>query len=270
MSRKKKKPQVLILLLVAFLAVLFFSLDIGGFLKPIRSGTDVILNPVRYWFSNQSRTVSTFFRDLSSISSLRQKNNDLQSDIYNLEADLTDLNSVLRENGFLREQLNLPERESYEKIHAHIIGGDFRVSSTSSFIIDKGNLSGVMKDDVVVYSNFFIGVVTDTTDYSAVVETISGGKLNIPAIAEKNRTKGIVTGDVNTGLIMEKVLREELLEEGERILTSGIGGFPRDLILGKIVKIEGEDSDVEKKALVERLIEIQSIEDVIVINVKKD
>ncbi len=270
MSRKKKKPQVLILLVVAFLAVLFFSLDIGGFLRPVRSGADVVLNPVRYWFSNQSRTVSTFFRDLSSISSLRQKNNDLQIEVYDLESSLAEFNSIRNENDFLREQLNLPERESYEIVHAHIIGGDFKVSTTGSFIIDKGGSSGVKKDDVVAYANFFIGVVTDTTDNSAVVEMISGGKLNIPAIAENNRTKGIVTGDVNTGLVMEKVLREEKLHEGERILTSGIGGFPKDLILGEVVRIEGEDSDIEKRALLERLIEIQSIENVIVINVKKD
>jgi len=270
MSGRKKKSQLMKLFAIVFLAVLLFSLDIGGFTKPLRSTTDLILNPVRYWFSNQTRTLSAFFRDLSSISSLRNKNNELQYEVYNLESALVEMNSIKKENEFLRQQFNIPQRDSLQLIQAQIIGGDLQVSSAGRFIINKGSSSGVKEGDVVVYSNYFIGQVYDITEHSSSIEMISGGKLDVSAISELNRTKGIVRGDVNTGLVLEKVLREELLEEGELVLTSGIGGFPRDLILGEVVRIEGEDSDVEKRALLRGLMEIQSIEELFVINVEKN
>ncbi len=92
MVRKNKKlnTSAVAFLIITFLAILLFSLDFGGFLHPLRSNADVLTNPIRFWFSRKSRAVSTFFRDLSSISSLREENRSLRFRVLELESELSD------------------------------------------------------------------------------------------------------------------------------------------------------------------------------------
>lgn len=268
--KNKGKNKLTTILVISFLAVLLFSLDIGGFLGPIRSKTDLLLNPVRYWFTRQGRSVSTFFRDISSISSLRSENSDLKRQVYQLESDLTSLSAVKKENDDLRAQLEIPDRTNYEIIQSHIIGGDLQSLNNSIIVIDAGSKDGVAVDDVGVFSKYLVGKITEVSENSSVLTLFLSSNLEIPVISEKNRTKGLVKGDVNTGLIMEKVLREEVLEVDEKILTSGIGGFPEDLIVGSVQEVVGNDADVEKKALLTNAIDLKDIEELFVLHAKEN
>jgi rod shape-determining protein MreC len=267
---KKKKSQLGVILIIAFLGVFLFSLDIGGYLTPLRSGSDSLLNPVRYWFSKQSRTVSTLFRDLSSISSLKNENVELKSQVIDLESQVTELKSVESENDDLRLQLQIPNREEYDLVEANIIGGDLQSLSSTTLIVDKGSSDGVGTNDTVVYSKYLIGKIDDVSENSSIVNLTRNEDLEIPVISEDNRTKGIVKGDVNTGLVMSKILREENLNVNEKILTSGIGNYPKDLIVGYVFQIEGLDADVEKTAYLLNDLDLKVIDKLFIINVKKN
>lgn len=267
---KKKKSLTTAFFITVFIAVFLFAMDLGGFLAPVRNMTDIAFNPVRFWFYRQSRVVSTFFRDISSISSLREDNMQLRSEILEFESIASENEEYKRENEVLRAQLNIFPELDYELVQADIIGGDLKSLNVETLIINKGTDSGVNEGSIVIYAGYLVGQVVSTTRFSAEVQLLTSSGTNIPAISEKNRTKGIITGDVNTGLSMTRILREEKIELDEKILTSGMGTFPKGLIIGEVAQIEGNDSDVEQKALIKKYLDIQTIEEVFVIDVRKD
>lgn len=272
MVRKNRKfnTSATVFIIITFLAILLFSLDIGGFLTPLRSKTEILTNPIRFWFSQKNRAISTFFRDLSSISSLREENKSLKLRILELEAGLSEQAEIKRENEVLRGQLDMQLEEEYVLIKANIIGSDFRPANSQIIIIDKGEESGIQNNDAVVFGNYLVGRIKDITEHSATIELITEKDINIPAVSEKNRTKGIVNGDINSGLIMTRILREEQIEIGEKILTSGMGSFPKGLIIGYVSEVSGEDTDVEKVAGIKDYIDMNNIEELFIVNDKKN
>jgi len=271
MSRpRKRKLSTTALFVTVFIAVFLFVMDLGGFLSPVRNVSDMALNPVRFWFYRQSRVVSTFFRDLSSISLLRENNVALQSKVLDLEARVSASVELERENKVLREQLNLSIKSDNELIQADIIGGDLKALNIETMIINKGEEAGVQEGSIATYAGYLIGQVTKASKFSSEIQLLTSGGTSVPAISETHRTKGIIVGDVNTGVSMTRILREEKVEVGEKILTSGMGTFPKGLIIGIVAEVEGSDADVEQKALIKEYLDIKSVEEVFIINVRKD
>jgi len=266
-SKSKKKATTIFFLTFVFLLV--FLLDLGGYLDGMRSKLDVVMNPIRFWATSQSRKATTFFRDISSISSMRTENSQLKSQVLDLESSLSVVSEVERENKVLREQLNILPEEEYVLMKADIVGGDLRTGGAMTFIINKGEEDGVNKGQSVMYSGYLIGIVSESFPGSSVVMVIKNKDVSVPVISEKNRTKGLVIGNVESGVLMTKILREEFVDVGEKILTSGIGGFPKGLIVGKILSIRGEDADVEKVAVLEGFVKIGDIEEVFIIDGEK-
>ena len=271
MSRpRKRRFSTTVLFITVFLAVFLFAMDLGGFLSPVRNISDTVFNPVRFWFYRQGRVASTFFRDLSSISSLREENVELKAKVFDLETLVSESTELERENDVLRKQLNLPIEDEKELIPADIVGGDLKALNVETMIVNKGEESGVKEGSVATYAGYLVGQVTKVGKFSSEIQLLTSGGTSVPAISEKHRTKGIVTGDVNTGISMTRILREEIVEVGEKVLTSGMGTFPKGLIIGIIAGVEGSDADVEQKALIKEYLDVKSIEEVFIVNVRKD
>lgn len=269
-KNKKVNTSATIFLIITFLAILLFTMDLGGFLIPFRSKADIVTNPIRFWFFQKNRAISTFFRDLSSISSLRGENSSLKIKVLELEEALSEQAEIRRENEILRNQLDLKLEDEYFLVKANIIGSDYRPANSNIIIIDKGEKNGVNLNDTVVYGNYLVGRIKDLTEYSATIALVTETDINVPAVSEKNRTKGIVNGDINSGLIMTKILREEKIEVGEKILTSGMGIFPKGIIIGYVSEIRGQDTDVEKIAVIKDYIDLKNIEELFILNDKKN
>ena len=59
----------------------------------------------------------------------------------------------------------------------------------------------------------------------------------------------MVKGSQETKLIMDLVLQEESLEEGQSIITSGTAGiFPAGLLIGRIDKVLSSDPQIFQQA----------------------
>jgi len=71
-----------------------------------------------------------------------------------------------------------------------------------------------------------------------------------------------VTGDVTLDLIPQDVP----LEEGDLVLTSGLGGgYPPDLIIGQVVNPRKRDFDLFQQATVQPVVDFNRLQIVLVI-----
>ena len=60
----------------------------------------------------------------------------------------------------------------------------------------------------------------------------------IDVLVQRTRSRGIVSGSLETGTILKYVKRSEDIQEGDRLITSGIDGvFPKGLMVGTVIKV---------------------------------
>ena len=202
---------------------------------------------------------------------------DLQAALAELDQLHLQVDSLQRENEQLREiqgeyQLLLDlfdrARESPEfgRQTAAVIGYDtsplFR-----SIIIDKGSDDGVFVGMPVESARGLVGQVFRATAHSAMVILISDNISSIPARLDASRATGIVRGGgLGGAMTMDWIGLEEQAAVGEVVLTSGLGGnFPQDMVIGRVVDLEKRESDLFQRAVVQPVVDFNSLELVFVI-----
>lgn len=164
------------------------------------------------------------------------------------------------ENKVLREQLKVGQEIGKRLILAQVIG--FR----SGIKLNKGNLDGVKKGMVVVFGSFLVGKITDVSPTTSHVELPTDSHSKIAVQTSQTSARGILSGQFDSGLLLDSVLQEEELILGDTLVTSGENGiFPPDLLAGKIVHIEKNEAAVFQKATVEPLISYSSLQRVFLI-----
>ena len=202
---------------------------------------------------------------------------DLQATLAELDQLRLQVDSLQRENEQLREiqgeyQLLLDlfdrARESPEfgRQTAAVIGYDtsplFR-----SIIIDKGSDDGVFVGMPVESARGLVGQVFRATAHSAMVILITDNISSIPARLDASRATGIVRGGgLGGSMTMDWIGLEEKAAVGEVVLTSGLGGnFPQDMVIGRVVDLEKRESDLFQRAVVQPVVDFNSLELVFVI-----
>jgi rod shape-determining protein MreC len=78
--------------------------------------------------------------------------------------------------------------------------------------------------------------------HTAQVLLINDQTSGLGAIVERLRLQGIVRGSPNGETMLEKVMADEEVKEGDRVITTGGDGiFPKGLPVGNVVKVSPSD-----------------------------
>jgi len=153
------------------------------------------------------------------------------------------------ENRRLRDQLGFHQSLPYFNIPVEIVGKDpSRVYS--SFVVNKGYLDGVRRDQPVVASqNGVIGLVGKVAEVgltSAVIQPILDANLFIAGRVENTRNEGLVAGKGNNeerlSMSYVKKSAQADLHPGDLIVTAGAGSlYPADLPIGRIKGVSAKE-----------------------------
>lgn len=177
---------------------------------------------------------------------------ELRSKIAVLEFAMAKLKS---ENEALLKQLEAPLPPDLEFTPARVIG-------MSRFLyIDKGTRNGVEVGDTVLVEEILVGQIIEVGEETAKVRLLTDPESKVPvrtmkgALAESNSALGLLVGEEGKNLRLEKVLQREELSEGDLVGTSGDGGFPADLLIGKVSSLLSSEKEVYQSAKVEAGIE---------------
>jgi rod shape-determining protein MreC len=251
---------------------LFFSLLLLLFgqapvVKNIRNLTAGFTVPLQYGLTVSAQNLKKPLVFLAELATLKSENERLRMSLEDLEGELGQLKDVARENELLREQarlvgdLNLGK----EMVLASVVGRG--MPEGSYLLLDKGTAAGLKGGMVVVYKNFLVGEVVTVEPRLAKVRTIFDPRFRAPAVSldAPGHTRGLVRGEFATSLLMEKILPSEKVTVGERIVTSGEGGYPTNLLLGRVKEVSAGAAEVLKWARLTPLIEMDTLERVFVI-----
>lgn len=108
-----------------------------------------------------------------------------------------------------------------------------------SALLGGGSEHGIKKDQAVINEYGLIGRVVETGSTSARVLLINDINSRIPVMLESSRQKAILVGNNSELPSLSYVVENELVQVGERLVTSGDGGvFPSGIAVGKVISVE--------------------------------
>lgn len=149
---------------------------------------------------------------------------------------------LLQENEELKNLLAFTEKTTPKHTMTRVIGKAIS-SIEQTIIIDRGSSDQIMPGQPVVANNgILVGKVIKTEPDVSIVRLINDNQSRIAAtVLNSDRSLGVVEGGFGISLQMNLIPRDELVQVGDIIVTSGLEtGVPRGLVLGTVASIENE------------------------------
>ena len=196
---------------------------------------------------------------------LSAENDRLKSRIAELEAERNRLLEADATNKRLRELMDFRSELPAGSITASVIGNS---ASTwfHSILLDKGKVHGVDKGMGVVSLTGVVGQVVSATSKNAKVLLITDPHSGVDVLAQRSRARGIVAGSLETGPILKYVKRSEDVQEGDRLVTSGLDGvFPKGLLVGSVTKVQKKSFGLFQYVEINLAVDPSRIEEVLVV-----
>jgi rod shape-determining protein MreC len=261
----QKKSFTAYFLVLFVLAILIFAASKIGVLNPLDSFFRTIFSPVQA-VTYQTFVKITDFGQNSQIQALKAQN-------LALAQKLVDQSKLIADNNALRDQFATENPKSVNLIEADVVGAVGFVPGLSmpeAFTINRGTEDGVKVGDAVVYRNNLVGKITQVSNNLSSVTLVTNSSSQFIAETLATKAAGIVQGQGGGEVILDNVLLSANLKKDDLVVTRGNinaqnNGFPSGLVVGKIISISKNPSDLFQKADIQPLIDFSNLEKVFVV-----
>ena len=259
--------SICLFIILSFL-LLFIPEDLSNHIKlttasPLAPVQKTISRTANF-FSNGVHKVFSIFRSAAENKMLKEKIFNLQNEIIKQQNFITLLNQKLNTVSKFQKNWNKEEKPFI----ANIIGyetSNFR----RSILIDIGKKHGVSINDVVVFETALVGRISASGISTSRVMLITDPASNVPSRFLKSRIQGIVQGESNALCSIKYIPRNTSVEEGDKVISSGIGGiFPQSLYIGDVVTVKEKSAQLFKEVTLKPRIDISKLEYVLVVKNK--
>ena len=254
------------------LIVLVAALVLGqlGYLQPTRDALRTLLAPVQTGMTGLSKGISSVFSSARGDGDVHQYLLELQATINRLSVENAQLVEIAQENQRLRQLLNFTRNNPwYEYRTAAVVGqkiGEDTSNCLFSIFIDVGARDGVAVGMPVITERGLVGRVTAVGPTVAEVLLIIDPTSAVNARIQTTRATGLVRGNVDGSVTMERIPQGETVSPGDIVLTSGLGGnFPDKLVIGQVTEVARRDLDMFQTARIRTTVDFAKLETVLVI-----
>ncbi|HEY7353922.1 MAG TPA: rod shape-determining protein MreC [Terriglobales bacterium] len=199
---------------------------------------------------------------------VRQENRALKDQIEQLQLQQVRLEQDASQAHRLQALLGFKEQFIAKTLAAQVIGSSGSEQSRSVFI-DKGSHDGIQQDMPVISASGIVGKVTAVFKGTSEVLLINDQQSGVGVILEQSRVIGVLHGKASGALVIDKVMADEQVKPGEKILTSG-GDliFPKGLLVGTVT--EAEKGPEFLQIAVKPATALNRLEEVLVITKKEE
>jgi rod shape-determining protein MreC len=174
---------------------------------------------------------------------VRQENRYLKYEIQSLQLEQVRYSQDAEQARRLQALLGFKEQFISKTLPAQAIG--FSGSELSRAVyIDKGSNDGLTRDMAVITAEGVVGKVLRVYSSTALVLLIDDQTSGVGVFLESSRLQGVLRGTPAGGVVLEKILGDETVQPGEKVLTSGGDRiFPKGLAAGTVTAVSrGADS----------------------------
>ncbi|MBI4526294.1 MAG: rod shape-determining protein MreC [Deltaproteobacteria bacterium] len=258
-------------LLTSFLSVLvslyILSAAARGQLKadPLGSLLWTVMRPLQAGAHLLGIQIKDIHQSYLRLRGVAAENARLKSKIIALETERNLLLEAEATNRRLRELLQFRSDLPSRSLTAAVIGNSAS-SWFHSLLLNKGSRDGLAKGMAVVSPAGVVGQIVDVTSNTSKVLLVNDSHSGVDVIVQRSRARGIVSGSFDNGPVMKYVKRSDDVQEGDRLLTSGLDGiFPKGLLVGTVSNVRKKSVGLFQFVGVNLAIDSSRIEEVLVV-----
>ena len=252
-----------------FIALIIFIFGTFGVLNPVRDAFQFIFAPIQFGLKNVALGLKGSIDFFYNLKRLRDENIALLQENNDLTSVILELKKAEEDNELLKDQLNLKNKESFDKefVMASVMGNPNDLTG-GTIIIDKGLRHGIKIGANVIEGNYLVGIVKEVYTERSLVSLITSPSVSatVRDIDVAQKTEGLVTGKYGTSIQMTRILPNEEINVGDSIITSGKDGFfEPGLLVGKVVQVVEVPAEPLKSAYLETIVDTSKLHKVFVI-----
>src|SRR5262250_2919805 len=168
---------------------------------------------------------------------VRQENRELEQQLQQLELEQVRLRQDAEQARRLQALLGFKEQFIDKTVAAQVIGSSGSEQSRIVYL-DKGTADGIAPDMAVISAQGIVSKVIQVFRHTSQVLLINDQTSGVGTILEQSRLQGVLKGKASGDLVLDKIMVEEEVKNGDRVLTSGGDQiFPKGLVVGTVAKI---------------------------------
>jgi rod shape-determining protein MreC len=263
---KASFPRSLQSAIIVLVSIGLILLALGGFFTPVTDRFSQAVVAVQTWVSTRYLAIVDFLTVPRDVASLRQRNAELEAEVARLQSQVIDLQQSVTETEILSALVDFARANPvYTYKAAAVIGRD-----PSPFlryvIINVGSNDGVLPGMPVVTDKGLVGRVDAVIAEAARVQLITDSASAVNIRLQTSDTEAMLTGSITGDLALDMIPQDALVQIGDVVLTSGLGGgYPPNILVGQVVNIRKLDSELFQTAGIQPNVDFNRLQFLLVI-----
>jgi rod shape-determining protein MreC len=235
------KNTVVIIIAIAVLVVSFFiftntPLFLKGY-SVAKTGFGEVSGPLIRIIGKPAEFVSYIFNNYIGLVRTNKENADLRNKLAKLQMENQKIPQLEHENKRLKTILSLMEQRPKTMIAARVVGEDIK-NWFKCIILDKGKSSGITIKMPVITPSGLVGQVVEADRWVTKVMVINDTNSSVDVYVEGRNTRGILEGTGQTVLKLKYIRKNDEIEIGDKLITSGKDGiYPKGLAAGIVTTV---------------------------------
>lgn len=263
-----KRYRLTVLLAVFLLATLaVFSINAGNPTGDTFLGRVAleVAGPVQSAITWVGDHVEYVFNSYFNLVKAAEENRQLKTELGRLRQQQAGMEDLRLANIRLRAQLGLARRGQWPSVAAEVVAADYS-GAFRTVIINKGSGDGISLHMPVAHVQGLVGRVVLVSPHYSKVLLIIDPNAGVDVLVQRTRTKGIIEGAGEKGLVLNYVESKNDVEVGDSLVTSGVAGvFPKGLLVGTVTSVQSAGRGVFKKVNAAPAVDFDRLEEVQVI-----
>ncbi|MGD8371385.1 MAG: rod shape-determining protein MreC [Syntrophobacterales bacterium] len=261
-ARKFIIPILIFLLVLSLISANLHSRENMSFFESL---VVTIVSPVQKVVRGVIGGVGGVWRGYFHLVGLERENEALKRELQELKLQMNKYREADLANKRLRALLNFKTSIPTPLLPAEVVAFD-PSGWFQTILIDKGENDGVIRDMAVVSADGLVGRVIGVSGRHAKVLLILDGNSAVDALIQRSRARGILVGLGRNRCLLNYVQRNEDVQVGDPVISSGMGGvFPKGILLGKVQEVVRGNSGLFQTVEVEPAVDFSGLEEVMVV-----
>ncbi|OIJ10561.1 rod shape-determining protein MreC [Anaerobacillus alkalilacustris] len=223
-------------------------------------------------FQQPALYVAGFFENVNNMKNLYEENQILKAHLDNYAETAVEVNVLRRQNENLKEALDITESLFDHNVRPALVIHRSPDRWNEYIGINKGEQHGVKRDMAVITSKGLVGKVKHVSQFTSTIQLLTDhdrtNRISAMVDAEDKEVFGFIEGfdEITGALMLRKIEADAEIEEGQKVITSGLGGvFPQGLLIGEIIRVEADEYGLTKNAYVQPSASFHNLDYVLII-----
>jgi rod shape-determining protein MreC len=263
---KSNFPRSLQTIVIALVAVGLVILALGGYFNPVSNRVSRLAITAQTWLSNRYMAIVDFLTVPRDVTSLRQRNTELEAEVARLQTQVIELQQQVTETSILSALVDFARANPQHSYKAAAVIGRDLSPFLRYVMINIGSNEGIVRGMPVVTDKGLVGRVDAVVAEAARVQLITDANSSVNVRMQASNVEAILDGSITGDLSLDMIPQDSTLQVGDVVLTSGLGGlYPPNLLVGQVVSVRKLESELFQQAAIQPNVEFDQLQFVLII-----